>query len=364
MTLDSIKISIDSHHDDIIHDAKLNHDSSMLATCSSDHAIRIFYVGSEKEPQVIRGHDGPVWQVAWAPVLSNSFPLLLASCSSDGHVKIWQERNASWILVYDHLSHHDSSVNTISWVPDDLNILVLACGSSDGNVSILHIDVDKSNEFIVSCMAVFPAHPGGCTTLAWRPALHTTSTLSDVLLASGGCDKKIRIWNCIEKASPRKMDLNHDKSFVPNRYSWVQCGSALQGHTDWVRDISWAPILKGLPINMFASCGQDRRVLIWSTMYIDDADTSSIIKGKSAPSINSNPIYRCTAQISGVSGNESISFDEVVWKVNWSPIGSVLAISYGDNKVSLWKETISGAWECVSSIQEVIQSTSETTKVI
>ncbi len=39
---------------------------------------------------------------------------------------------------------------------------------------------------------------------------------------------------------------------------WVQQGPALTGHTDWVRDVAWAPNL-GLPRSTIASAGQDGR---------------------------------------------------------------------------------------------------------
>lgn len=44
---------------------------------------------------------------------------------------------------------------------------------------------------------------------------------------------------------------------------WQQEGPALTGHSDWVRDVAWAPNL-GLPSNTLASAGQDGKVLIWS----------------------------------------------------------------------------------------------------
>ncbi len=36
---------------------------------------------------------------------------------------------------------------------------------------------------------------------------------------------------------------------------WEQEPSALSGHTDWVRDVAWAPNL-GLPLNTIASASQ------------------------------------------------------------------------------------------------------------
>lgn len=38
---------------------------------------------------------------------------------------------------------------------------------------------------------------------------------------------------------------------------WEQEPSALSGHTDWVRDVAWAPNL-GLPLNTIASASQAR----------------------------------------------------------------------------------------------------------
>lgn len=44
---------------------------------------------------------------------------------------------------------------------------------------------------------------------------------------------------------------------------WQQDGPALTGHSDWVRDVAWAPNL-GLPANTLASAGQDGRVFTWA----------------------------------------------------------------------------------------------------
>jgi len=33
-----------------------------------------------------------------------------------------------------------------------------------------------------------------------------------------------------------------------------------------------------------------------------------------------------------------------------SEIGNILAVAYGDNEVSLWKEAIDGEWQCISTL--------------
>ncbi len=47
-----------------------------------------------------------------------------------------------------------------------------------------------------------------------------------------------------------------------------------------------------------------------------------------------------------------LQFDAVVWRVSWSLSGNVLAVSGGDNKVTLWKENLKGDWECVKTMEE------------
>ena len=51
--------------------------------------------------------------------------------------------------------------------------------------------------------------------------------------------------------------------FDESKRQWTQQGDALKGHTDWVRDVAWAPNL-GMPINTIASAGQDGKVFIWT----------------------------------------------------------------------------------------------------
>lgn len=46
--------------------------------------------------------------------------------------------------------------------------------------------------------------------------------------------------------------------------------------------------------------------------------------------------------------DDPAKFPDTVWRVSWSISGNVLAVSCGDGKVSLWKENLKGAWECIS----------------
>ena len=82
--------TVDTAHDDMIHDSQFDYYSTKLATCSSDRTIKIFDVKDDTyhNSAILRGHEGPVWQVAWA---HPKFGVLLASCSYDGSVIIHKE---------------------------------------------------------------------------------------------------------------------------------------------------------------------------------------------------------------------------------------------------------------------------------
>jgi protein transport protein SEC13 len=76
-------VSIDTQHEDMIHDSQFDYYAKRLATCSSDRSIKIFDAAGDRfrNSATLTGHEGPVWQVAWA---HPKFGTLLASCSYDG----------------------------------------------------------------------------------------------------------------------------------------------------------------------------------------------------------------------------------------------------------------------------------------
>lgn len=56
--------------------------------------------------------------------------------------------------------------------------------------------------------------------------------------------------------------LSVGAGFHDSNGGWV-LEETLDGHSDWVRDVAWAPNV-GLPRSYVASCGQDRRVIVWT----------------------------------------------------------------------------------------------------
>ncbi|KAG7573034.1 WD40 repeat [Arabidopsis suecica] len=296
---------IETGHEDIVHDVQMDYYGKRIATASSDCTIKITGVsnnGGSQPLATLTGHRGPVWEVAWA---HPKFGSMLASCSYDGQVILWKEANQNqW--TQDHVfTDHKSSVNSIAWAPHDLG-LSLACGSSDGNISVFTIRADGGWD----TTRIDQAHPVGVTSVSWAPATAPGALVSSGLLdpvyklASGGCDNTVKVWKL-------------------SNGSWkMDCFPALQKHTDWVRDVAWAPNL-GLPKSTIASGSQDGKVIIWTVGKEGEQWEGKVLKDFMTP----------------------------VWRVSWSLTGNLLAVSDGNNNVTVWKEAVDGEWEQVTAVE-------------
>ncbi|KAJ2816974.1 GTPase-activating protein S13, partial [Coemansia sp. 'formosensis'] len=299
------------------HDAQLDYYGKRLATCSSDGTIHLFEISGKQQKflEALKEHTGPVWQVAWA---HPKFGSVLASCSYDGTVIIWKETAGSAFTVIKKHDKHPASVNAIAWAPHELGP-VLLCGSSDGKISLLTF----TEEGVWDAQMIRNAHNTGVNSVSWAPVIAAGAFTQPGAVqkasfvkqfASGGCDNYVKIWSYSE-----------DKK----TYEVIQ---TLEGHSDWVRDVAYAPNI-GLPRTYLASCSQDKNVYIWT----QDAPT-----GKSP----TGPVEWKCKQLT------STPFPDVVWRVSWSMSGNVLAVSCGDNKVTLWKENLKGEWERISEVDE------------
>lgn len=217
-----------------------------LATCSSDHKIKIFEIEQNTHhlTSTLTGHDGPVWCVTWAhPKYGN----ILASASYDGKVFIWREQGGQWQKIYD-FAFHSASVNLVSWAPHEAGCL-LACASSDGKVSVLEF---KDNSWSHQS---FPAHGMGANSVSWAPVVAPGATTSaappqgqaqtKLRFVTGGSDCNVKIWE-----------------FNSEMNNW-EVTTTLPGHSDWVRDTAWSPTI--LSKSYIASASQDKTVKIWTS---------------------------------------------------------------------------------------------------
>eukprot|EP00897_Mesotaenium_endlicherianum_P006748 jgi/Mesen1/6100/ME000031S05368 len=292
--------TVETGHSDAVHDVQMDYYGKRMATCSSDRTIKLFAVIGDQQTLLseLTGHDGPVWMVSWA---HPKFGSILASSSYDRKVIIWRETVENQWIQAQVFQEHEGSVNSISWAPHEFG-LCLASGSSDGTIVIYTQRPDGTWDV----SKISQAHSVGVTSVSWAPAASPGSLLGSnpnpvPKLTSGGCDNTVKVWSL-------------------NNGSW-QMHPPLARHTDWVRDVAWAPNL-GLPKSTIASASQDGTVVIWTQAKDGDQWESRLLHDYKSP----------------------------VWRVSWSLTGNILAVSDSTNNVTLWKEAVDGEWAQISTI--------------
>lgn len=297
-------VTINNAHVDLIHDAVLDYYGKRLATCSSDKTIKIFEVNQDSHTLVetLEGHEGPVWQIDWA---HPKFGVILASCSYDGKIIIWKEdiNTGRWSQI-SVFNVHSASVNSIQWAPHEYGPLLLAA-SSDGKVSVVEFKDNGVTEPLI-----IDAHAIGANTACWAPV--AASPDNTRRFVSGGADNLVKIWKYEQ----------HNNADGSNGSGYV-LEATLEGHSDWVRDVAWSPSV--LTKSYIASVSQDCTCIIWTQ--------------------EGNEPWKKTLL-------QNDKFPDVLWRASWSLSGNILALSGGDNKITLWKENLESKWESAGEVEQ------------
>ena len=123
-------------------------------------------------------------------------------------------------------------------------------------------------------------------------------------LVSCGCDNLAKIWRFDDAGGGWKEE------------------HVLRGHDDWVRDACWS-VNMGLPMNTVGTCGQDGKVFIWTQNEPGGVWNKTLLNDFGAP----------------------------VWRLSWSVMGKVLAVSDANNAVTVWKESVDGKWDQISATE-------------
>uniref|UniRef100_A0A7S4KT93 Anaphase-promoting complex subunit 4 WD40 domain-containing protein n=1 Tax=Paramoeba aestuarina TaxID=180227 RepID=A0A7S4KT93_9EUKA len=307
-------------HTDILHDVSYDYYGKRIATSSSDGQVKVFDLDERGEwycsSTLPEGHRGAVFKVDWA---HPEFGQVLASCSFDKQVVIWEERPVAdkksdknskmWKNVAFFVDSREP-VYDVKFAPQHLGLKVATC-SGDGNIRIYEaVDVmNLSNWSMIHQFHAFaqkaPPSSNHGMSLSWN-----TSTFDPAsLVVAGMGDKNPRIWEYNE-----------------SHRVWQTVG-VLEGNEDLVNDVAWAPNV-GRSYELIATAGKDGSVRIWKVKREEEG------------------VYRATKE----SGLETARKDPVS-RVQWNSTGTILASSCDDGSVRMWKNNFFGKWSCLSVVQ-------------
>lgn len=93
-------------------------------------------------------------------------------------------------LLFFPFRRHFWLVNAVAWAPHELGYPLLACGSSDGDITLL-----ACQDGVWSSQRISKAHQTGVSSVSWAP-INLDQKQQDgslvVRLVSGGCDNKAK----------------------------------------------------------------------------------------------------------------------------------------------------------------------------
>jgi WD40 repeat protein len=197
---------------------------------------------------------------------------VIASGAWDTTVRIWDTNG----ICLCSLAGHPGLVRALVALPDG----ILAAASKN-TIHIWYIYVDQSNKFTGVCLRVLVGHVSRVYALA---AIQPQPGKSPTLLASGGQDNTIRIWNiamgvCLRELIGHTNEVTALVSFPngilasgsrdrtiriwylgihgSNEVEAAECLAVIEGHTDVVSSLAV------LPNGLLASGSWDKTIRIW-----------------------------------------------------------------------------------------------------
>ncbi|MEO0836325.1 MAG: hypothetical protein AAFY16_10115, partial [Cyanobacteria bacterium J06642_3] len=276
-------------HQDVVNSVSYSFDGKLIASCSSDNSIKIWQRDG-KLLKTILGHQDAVIDVAFSPKEN-----ILVSASEDNTVKIWNAQGK----LKNTLNGHRGSVHRVVFSPQgDL----IASASEDKTVRIWNRQGGLVN--------VLTGHEREVLAVAFTPDGKT--------IATGDRSGRVRIWNLSGELL---------------RTFWA--------HALPIRGLDFSPDGQQL-----VSGGDDNLAKIWQL----DGPLIKVLKGYEAPvtGVKFSPDGKLIATSSwdksikiwhpdGTLHSNLMGHQGRVWRLAWSGDGSEIATAGWDNTTKIWQ---------------------------
>ncbi|ODV81991.1 WD40 repeat-like protein [Suhomyces tanzawaensis NRRL Y-17324] len=323
-------------HEELIHDIRYDFYGKHIATASSDQHIKVFDLDTSTSTWVLndlwKAHDSSITKVLWAhPEFSSS--KILASCSFDRTVKIWQEQpdelhgsGRRWIKLATLAIESFGPIYDVVFAPNHLG-LKLGCVGSDGIFRIYESlePGDLTNWALTTELPILylqlPAKSlQSSFAIEWCPAKFSqTEKFIVIALDQGFIYGTVpNNQNSIEEAG----DAEEVGNKGDNKYSKL---GNLPEHNGLIRSVSWAPSM-GRNYHLIATGCKDGYVRIFKGIELPGGE----LKVETLAKLNDHKLE--------------------VWRVSWNLTGTILSSAGDDGKIRLWKCNYLNEWKCMSVI--------------
>ncbi len=240
-------------HSSNITSVKFSPDGNIMASCSEDNTIKLWYTKTNYLKLTLNGHTKKINSICFSADGTK-----LISASDDKTIIIWNMQTGKRIKT---LYGHEHYVNSVSFSSDGNFI---ASGSSDKTVKIWNANIGN-------CVKTFTGHTDFVNSVVF--------SLDNRYIVSAGDDKIIKIWDVktgdvIHSLSGHTLKINNISISPDNKYIasassdntikiWnLSNGNLIQtleSHESIVTDIAFSPDAKYL-----ASASWDETIILWN----------------------------------------------------------------------------------------------------
>ncbi|KAK8245941.1 WD40 repeat-containing protein [Phyllosticta capitalensis] len=245
------------------------------------------------------GEDTYVTSIKWS-----KDGCYLSAGLDNGQIELWDVEDSNKLRS---LSGHDARVGVMSW-----NEHILSAGDRDGNIINHDVRVRDHN------VAQLSGHEHEVCGLEWRS--------DGQMLASGGNDNLLNIWDARHLTQPKHQKTNHNAAVKALAWCPWQLNLLASGGGSSDKQIHFWNATTGARVNSIATDSQVTS-LRWSTSYKEIASTGGF--PNNAVSVWS---YRTLEKLTELPAHESR-----ILCSSLSPDGQTLATASSDENLKFWK---------------------------